>query len=57
MSDTEGWDRDTVAAFAQLIDDLRRLAPDAKVDIEWDSEGEFLPAIDRFLAARARAED
>ena len=35
------------------IDDLRRLAPDANVELQWDSEGEFFPAIDRFLSARA----
>ena len=54
VSDKEGWNRDTVAALATLIDDLRRLAPDAQVDLQWDDEGAFFPSIDRFISARAQ---
>lgn len=57
VSDDSGWNRDTVAALARLIDDLRPLAPQAHVDIECDAVGEFFPAIDRFLSAGAREED
>ena len=58
VSDDEGWNAETVAALAKLIDDLRRLAPTAQVDVGWDDDGqEFLPSIDRFLSANARVAD
>jgi hypothetical protein len=53
VSDDTGWNGDTVAALAKLIDDLRRLAPDAQVDLEWDDEGGFVTSIDRFLVGRS----
>ena len=57
VSADSGWNSDTVAALAKLIDDLRRLAPSAQIDIEWDDEGGFFPSIDRFLSAATPAGD
>lgn len=58
VSDDSGWNAETLAALARLVDDLRRLAPAAQVDVEWDVEGrEFFPTIDRFLSASAQAGD
>ena len=58
VSDDEGWNAETVAEVAKLIDDLRRLAPTAQVDVGWDDDRqEFLPSIDRFLSANARVAD
>ena len=58
VSDDAGWNAETVAALAMLIDDLRRLAPAARIEVGWDDEGrEFLPAIDRFVSAYAGTGD
>jgi hypothetical protein len=55
VSDDSGWNPETVAALAKLIDELRQLAPAARVCVEGDEEGTaFLPSIDRFLSASAR---
>lgn len=57
VSDNEGWNRDTAAGLAKLIDDLRRLAPDAQVGLEWDDNGAFFPSIDRFISAQVKTGD
>jgi len=58
VSDDSGWNRETVAALAKLIGELRRLAPDAHLYLVGDEEGEFFfPSIDRVLSATAQAEE
>jgi hypothetical protein len=48
----EGWDAAAVAALDNLIDDVERLMPGARVEIEWDDDGSFRAAIDTYLAER-----
>ena len=47
-----GWDAAAVAALVGLIDDVERLMPGARAEIEWDDDGSFRAAIDTYLAER-----
>ena len=52
VSEDEGWDAAAVAALVGLIDDVERLMPSARAEIEWDDDGSFRAAIDTYLAER-----
>ena len=51
VSDEEGWNPDLVAGFAELLADIRAIAPDAGVEVEWDENREVWPAIEEYLAS------
>jgi hypothetical protein len=51
VSDDAGWNPDTVAALATLIGDLLRLAPAARLELEWGGYEEFRQAIDAYRSA------
>jgi hypothetical protein len=46
------WNPEQAAAFAELIGELKALAPQARLELEWkDDERRFFRAVDAYLAA------
>ena len=52
--DDFSWNQRTVAGFAELLGELMNLIPRSHPTIEWDEDGDFWPAIERYLGAIER---
>lgn len=52
VGEDESWNPASAAAIVCLIDDIERLVPGARAEIEWDDDGSFRAAIDAYLVER-----